>query len=197
MTSPSAGAPAAQPDVWIVRHGETEWSKSGKHTSSTDLPLTDEGERQAVEVGERLASESFGRVLCSPMARARRTCELAGWSDRATTDDRLVEWQYGAYEGVTTAETRETIPDFTVWTHPIVDGEALDEVAARADAIIGDLRASEERTLVFAHGHFLRIFTARWLGLDPVAGANLALHTATVSVLGWERDTPTLQRWNA
>ena len=186
-----------QPDVWIVRHGETEWSKNGKHTSFTDLPLTDEGERTGATLADRLGSERFDRVLTSPMKRARRTSELAGFGDRAVVDDRLVEWQYGEYEGITTAETRETIPDFTVWTHWIHGGEQLHEVAERADSIIADLRRTDERTLVFAHGHFLRIFTARWLGLRPLAGANLALHTATVSVLGWERDTPTLQRWNA
>ena len=195
--SPLGDPPIAQPDVWIVRHGETEWSKNGKHTSFTDLPLTEEGERTGAELGARLAGEPFDRVLTSPMQRARRTSELASFGDRAVVDDRLVEWQYGEYEGITTAETRQTIPDFTVWTHWIHGGEQLYEVGERADRVIAELRQTDQRTLIFAHGHFLRIFTARWLGLRPAAGANLALHTATVSVLGWERDTPTLQRWNA
>ena len=191
------GPTTFRPGVWIVRHGETEWSKSGKHTSFTDVPLTAEGERIGQGLGERLGAEHFDRVLTSPMTRARRTSELAGFGDRAVVDERLVEWQYGEYEGVTTAETRETIPDFTVWTHPIIGGEQLDEASARADLVVADLRRADGRVLVFGHGHFLRIVTARWLGLTAVAGANLELHTATVSVLGWERETPTLQRWNA
>jgi len=196
-TGEQDSTPTSRPDVWIVRHGETEWSKNGKHTSHTDLPLTDEGERIGATLRERLAPAQFARVLTSPMLRAKRTAELAGFGDRAVVDDRLVEWQYGEYEGITTAETRKTIPDFTVWTHWIPGGEQLYEVAERADAVIADLRRTDERTLIFAHGHFLRIFTARWFGARPIAGANLELHTATVSVLGWERDTPTLQRWNA
>jgi broad specificity phosphatase PhoE len=194
---PANEPPQAQPVVWIVRHGETEWSKNGKHTSFTDLPLTENGERTGAQLAERLKDEQFDRVLSSPMTRARRTAELAGFGDRVVVDDRLVEWQYGEYEGITTAETRQTIPDFTVWTHWIYGGEQLYEVAERADAVIADLRTTDERTLIFAHGHFLRVFTASWLGLRPITGANFELHTATISVLGWERDTPTLQRWNA
>jgi probable phosphoglycerate mutase len=197
MSEPATAERPAQPDVWIVRHGETEWSKNGKHTSFTDLPLTDEGERTGATLRERLETEHFDRVFTSPMQRARRTSELAGFGERAVVDDRLVEWQYGEYEGITTAETRETIPDFTVWTHWIHGGEQLYEVAERAEQVITELRRTDERTLIFAHGHFLRVFTAVWLGLRPVHGSNLALHTATISVLGWERDTPTLQRWNA
>jgi probable phosphoglycerate mutase len=197
MNAVRGAARPYQPDVWIVRHGETEWSRSGKHTSFTDLELTAEGERAGQALAERLGAERFDRVLTSPMSRARRTSELAGFADRAVVDARLVEWQYGAYEGITTAEIRKSIPGFTVWTHPIVDGEQLDEASARADLVVADLRSGPGRILVFGHGHFLRIVTARWLGLPAIAGANLALHTATVSVLGWERETPTLQRWNA
>lgn len=195
--SASAAAPPPRPDVWLVRHGETEWSRDGKHTSSTDLPLTDEGVRTAGEIRERLAGERFARVLTSPLVRARHTCELAGLAELAEVDQRLVEWRYGAYEGRTTAEVREEIPGWSVWTHPIIDGESLDQVGQRADDVIADLRSGSGRILVFGHGHFLRILSARWLELPASAGANLALHTATLSVLGWERETPALHRWNA
>lgn len=191
------GAAERRPEVWVVRHGQTEWSESGRHTGDTDVALTEEGERAAVELGARLGSEPFERVLTSPLSRARRTCELAGFGEEAVVDERLKEWQYGAYEGLTTAEIREDVPDFTVWTRPIRGGEPLAAVGARADSLIADLRRTAGPVLVFAHGHLLRVLAARWMRLEPAVGAHLELGPATISVLGWERDTPTLQRWNA
>lgn len=182
--------------MWLVRHGETEWSASGRHTSVTDLELTERGVTQAREVAARLTEEDFGLVLTSPLARARRTAELTGHGD-AEVDTDLTEWRYGDYEGVTTATIRETVPGWTVWTHPVPGGETGDEVAVRVDRVIGRARAAGGRTLVFAHGHLLRVLTARWLGLPPADGRLFRLDTATCSVLGWERESPCLLRWNA
>jgi probable phosphoglycerate mutase len=186
-------------EVWLVRHGETEWSRDHKHTSTTDLDLTDEGVRVAAALRERLAGESFDLVLTSPMLRARRTAELTGHPD-AVVDDDLVEWAYGDYEGITTVEIRETVPGWTVWTHPSPGGESAREVATRLDRSVARLaRATDDggRALVFGHGHALRVLTARWLGLDASDGRLFRLDTATVSVLGYERETPCLLRWNA
>ena len=186
-------------EVWLVRHGETEWSRDHKHTSTTDLDLTDEGVRVAAELRDRLAGESFDLVLTSPMLRARRTAELTGHPD-AVVDDDLVEWAYGDYEGITTVEIRETVPGWTVWTHPSPGGETAREVATRLDRSVARLaRATDDggRALVFGHGHALRVLTARWLGLDASDGRLFRLDTATVSVLGYERETPCLLRWNA
>jgi probable phosphoglycerate mutase len=183
------------PELWVVRHGETEWSRDGRHTSTTDLPLTDAGEEAAISLGPRLYDVDFDLVLTSPRQRAVRTAELAGYG-HAEVDDDLAEWAYGDYEGVTTAEIRETVPGWTVWTHPTPGGETADEVAARLDRVIA--RAQEhERTLVFAHGHSLRVLTARWLQQPPDEGRFFRLDTATVSVLGHERETPVLLRWNS
>ena len=186
-------------EVWLVRHGETEWSRDHKHTSTTDLDLTDEGVRVAAELRDRLAGESFDLVLTSPMLRARRTAELTGHPD-AVVDDDLVEWAYGDYEGITTVEIRETVPGWTVWTHPSPGGETAREVATRLDRSVARLaRATDDggRALVFGHGHALRVLTARWLGLDASDGRLFRLDTATLSVLGYERETPCLLRWNS
>ncbi len=180
-------------ELWLVRHGETEWSRDHRHTSVTDLSLTDEGLRAAGAIRERLAGEEFGLVLTSPRQRARRTAELAGFPD-ADVDDDLAEWAYGDYEGVTTQEIRESVPGWTVWTHPSLGGETADEVGERLDRIVA--RASAGRTLVFGHGHALRVLTARWLGLPASEGRLFRLDTATLSVLGHERETPVVLRWN-
>jgi broad specificity phosphatase PhoE len=180
--------------VWLVRHGPTEWSEVGKHTGRTDLALTDDG----CEVARRLQSvlrEAPERALCSPLQRAVRTAELGGLRDWELDDD-LVEWDYGAAEGITTAEMRESIPGWTVWTHPIEGGESLDEVGARADRVVERLRALDEDVTVVAHGHFLRVLAARWCGLPPIFGRHLALSTASISILGWKREDPLLERWN-
>lgn len=187
---------ASAPELWLVRHGPTEWSRSGRHTSTTDLPLLADGEQDAVEVGSRLAEVSFAQVLTSPRERARRTAELAGFGD-AEIDEDLVEWGYGDYEGLTTPEIRETVPGWTLWTHPSPGGETAEQVTARLDRVVARARAVEGRTLAFAHGHSLRVLAARWLGLPAAGGRLLRLDTATLSVLGFERETAVVLRWNA
>lgn len=183
-------------ELWLVRHGQTEWSRDHRHTSVTDLPLLPEGEEVARSLAERLDPADFAVVRTSPRQRARRTAELAGFAD-VEVDEDLVEWAYGDYEGITTEEIRETVPGWTVWTHPSPGGESAEEVSARLDRVVERARAVEGRTLVFAHGHCLRALAARWLGLPVAGGRHLKLGTATVSVLGWERETPVVERWNA
>ncbi|GAA1547332.1 histidine phosphatase family protein [Kribbella lupini] len=182
--------------LWLVRHGETEWSKSGKHTSTTDLPLTAEGERIAGELRDRLQGHDFDLVLTSPRQRARRTAELAGFAD-AEVDDDLVEWDYGDYEGITTAQIRETVPGWTVWANPVPNGETPAQVAARLDRVNARIAAVDGDVLVFGHSHALRALTARWLELDVTEGRHFVLNTATVSILGWERGSPAIHQWNA
>jgi broad specificity phosphatase PhoE len=182
--------------VFLVRHGETEWSRSGRHTSVTDLPLTPEGERVAAGLKERLAGESFDLVLTSPRQRARRTAELAGYPD-AEVDDDLVEWNYGDYEGITTAEIRKTVPGWTVWDDPVPHGETPAEITARLDRVVARIAAVPGDVLVFGHSHALRGLTARWLELDVTEGRHFVLNTATLSTLGWERGSPAILQWNS
>ena len=182
--------------VWLIRHGATDWSESGRHTGRTDVPLTPEGESTARELVPVLAAQAFGLVLTSPLQRAKYTAELAGFPD-AQVDPDLAEWDYGDYEGVTTPEIRETVPGWTVWTHPCPGGESADQVAARLDRVIERLRDVDGDALVFGHGHALRALAARWLGEPVAAGRFLRLDTATVSVLGFEREQAVLDRWNA
>lgn len=199
MADPAAGATShavhTTSAAFLARHGTTEWSASGKHTSSTDLPLLPEGEKDAVALGARLAGISFAEVLRSPMTRARRTAELAGYPDAEVCDD-LVEWGYGEYEGRTTVEIREDVPGWTVWTHGCPGGESADQVAARCDRVIERIRAASGPVLLFAHGQSLRVLAARWLGLSAAEGRLFRLDTATLSELGYERETPVLLRWN-
>ena len=182
-------------ELWIVRHGETEWSATGRHTSVTDVPLTAAGEEAAGVLRDRLAGTSFDLVLSSPRQRARRTAELAGFPDAQVEAD-LVEWAYGDYEGVTTATIRETVPGWTVWSHPSPGGETADEVGRRLDRVIAKVRANGGRVLVFGHGHASRVLAARWIGQPVEEGRFLRLDTGTVSVLGYERETPVVARWN-
>jgi broad specificity phosphatase PhoE len=186
--------------VWLVRHGETEWSRDGRHTSRTDLPLTPVGESAATALaqvlGRALHDVGFGVVLTSPRERARRTAELAGFP-RAELDTDLVEWDYGDYEGVSTPQIRETVPGWTLWSHPSPGGETPAQVGARADRVVGRLRERAGHGLVFGHSHALRVLAARWLGQPPDEGRLLKLDTATVSVLGYERETPVVLRWNS
>ncbi len=182
--------------VTLVRHGATAWSLSGQHTSTTDLPLLPEGEAAAREAAARLAGTPFAEVLTSPLQRARHTAELAGYPDAEVCPD-LVEWGYGDYEGRTTAQIREQVPGWTIWTHSSPGGESAAQVAARCDRVVERVRAASGPVLVFAHGHVLRVLTARWLGLAPTEGRLFRLDTATVSVLGHERETPVLLRWNS
>jgi len=181
--------------LWLVRHGETEWSASGRHTGRTDLDLTSAGEDAARAVADRLTSLTWSRVLTSPRRRARRTAELAGFHDVELLEE-LAEWDYGSDEGLTTPQIREERPGWTVWTHGPRGGETAAEVAARADRVIEQVRAADGPVLAFSHGHLCRVIGARWIGLPVEAGAHLELSTASISVLGWERGTPTLEHWN-
>ncbi len=187
-------------DLWLVRHGETEWSRDGRHTSVTDLPLTEVGQGQARALLGELDPARFGLVLSSPRRRARDTAELAGFTGRhaPVVDDDLVEWSYGAYEGKTSEEIHQSDPGWTVWTGAVPDGETADQVAARLDRAISRVQESGvDRAICFGHGHALRALTMRWLGLDLALGLHFPLDTSTVSVLGWEKGQPALVRWNA
>ena len=180
----------------VVRHGATEWSTLGRHTSRTDVPLLPEGEKEALALEPRLRARSFTLVLTSPRQRAIETARLAGFPD-AVIDPNLSEWDYGADEGRTTAEIRVDRPNWDAWRDGFVDGEPLDHVAARADAVIELAFAAAGDVLVFAHAHFLRILAARWVGLPPVFGRHVALDPATISVLGWYRDDQVITLWNS
>jgi broad specificity phosphatase PhoE len=181
----------------VVRHGATEWSRNGRHTGRTDLPLLPDGEDQARATGAVLAGRRFDLVLTSPLSRARRTCELAGYGDVAEVDPDLLEWDYGEYEGVTSAQIRETVPDWTVFTGTCPGGETVDEVAARADRVIARVLATGGACAVFGHGHSLRVLAARWCELAPVEGRRFVLDTATYNLLGWEHESRTVEVWNS
>jgi broad specificity phosphatase PhoE len=184
-------------EIVVVRHGQTEWSASGRHTSYTDLDLIPEGERQSLHLADLLSGRAFAAVLSSPLRRARHTAELAGLTVTATDDD-LLEWNYGAYEGRTTVEIRQERPGWSVWHDDTPGGESAADVGSRADRVLDRVRtmlASGDVALV-GHAHLLRVLTARWLGLPPHYGELFRLETATVSVLGYERETPVLLRWN-
>jgi broad specificity phosphatase PhoE len=184
-------------DVVLVRHGETSWSLTGQHTGSTDLPLTAAGEAAALALAPVLAPLTFSRVWSSPLARARRTAELAGYGSRVELDPDLMEWNYGAYEGRTSAEIATEAPGWLVFRDGCPEGERPDAVAGRADRVIARLRQEPGPTLVFAHGHLLRVLAARWLGLPPLAGRNFLLDTTTISVLSDYRGEPALACWNS
>lgn len=191
----SDAAPERQ--IWLVRHGETEWAKAGRHTGRSDIPLTDVGRGQAEALAARLAGHGFALVLSSPRSRALETARLAGFPD-AQIDPDLGEWDYGAFEGRTTAEIREGIPDWSIWHGPWQGGETVDDVGLRADRVI-------ERCLdpgvhgdavLFAHGHLLRVLAARWIGLPAAGGRHFALGTATIGSLGWDRANRVIETWN-
>ena len=180
----------------VVRHGETEWSRSGRHTGRTDIPLTDRGREQAARLGRALGGRAFNRVLSSPLARALDTCRIAGFGDRVELDDDLREWDYGAYEGRTRVEIAAEIPGWTVWTDPIVDGESLRALGRRADRVIAMALPIGGDVLVFSHGHILRVLAARWVEQPPILGSRLELGTASISELGWEQERRTIESWN-
>lgn len=188
--------PVSTQQVFVVRHGETEWSLSGQHTGTTDLPLTDHGRQVARLLGPVLGKESFALILTSPLQRARETCRLAGFGDVVNIDPDLSEWNYGRYEGLTSAQIHATAPGWRLFRDGCPGGEQPGEVGARVDRVIAKARAVEGNVLLFAHGHVLRVFAARWLGLPPSGGQHLLLDTATVNVLGYYRDIPAIQRWN-
>jgi probable phosphoglycerate mutase len=187
----------ALPLIYLARHGETAWTLTGQHTGATDLPLTAQGEAEAVRLGERLAGSPFAAVLTSPLQRAVRTCELAGFRSAAEIEPDLVEWNYGAYEGRTTAEIRAERPGWQLFRDGCPGGESPDQIGARADRVVRRVRAIEGNVLLFSSGHFLRVFGARWLGLEPGAGRLLALGTASLSAMGYEHDRsePVIRLW--
>ncbi|MFK4149427.1 histidine phosphatase family protein [Streptomyces sp. NPDC004065] len=189
------------PRVLLARHGQTEWSLSGKHTGRTDVPLLEEGRRGAELLGERLRRAPFdglpgAEVRTSPLARARQTCELAGFGARAECWDALMEWDYGAYEGMTPAEIQRERPGWLIWRDGVPRGETLAEVTARADEVVAWARGEDRDVLVFAHGHILRSIAARWLGLPVAFAARIRLNPASLSVLGWAYGDPALESWN-
>ena len=179
----------------ILRHGETEWSLSGQHTGLTDLPLLEEGRTQAASARSRLATLEFGRIATSPLRRAADTAALAGFTDAERQPD-LVEWDYGGYEGRTTADIRTERPGWEIFRDGVPDGETLCSVAERADRIVEWAREADGDVLVVSHGHFSRILTARWLGLPPEQGRAFAMSPAAMSMLGWKREVPVVLRWN-
>ncbi len=190
-------------ELWLVRHGETEWSLSGAHTGSTDIELTEAGRRRAAGLREYLKRYEFAAVMTSPLKRARETCAIAGFGEAAVEEPGLAEWSYGVYEGKTTGEIRKQVPGWSVWTYTVVGGEALEQVAARADGVIAKAlqvapRPGGEttRVLLFSHAHILRILAARWIEMLPVGGRHLVLGTGSVSVLGCERENRAILRWN-
>lgn len=188
---------AAKHDVVLVRHGETAWSLSGRHTGSTDIPLTDNGRMMAAVVGRALAGRTFALVLTSPMQRARETCRIAGYGDQAHVREDLSEWDYGRYEGLTTPKIRETRPDWSLWRDGAPGGEIAAQVGDRVDRIIREARAADGDVAIFAHGHVLRVLASRWLDLPPEDGRLFLLATATLNILGYERDQAVISRWNA
>jgi broad specificity phosphatase PhoE len=182
--------------IWLVRHGETEWSKSGQHTGRTDIPLTATGRQQGKALGRHLAGRQFALVLTSPLERARETCRLAGFDAVAQVSDDLLEWNYGIYEGRTTAAVRAEQPGWSIWTTPIPQGETVEQVGERARRVIARADAVTGDVALFAHAHVLRILAACWIGLPPIHGRILALDSASLSILGYERETRVIQVWN-
>ena len=186
------------PSVWLARHGETAWSLSGQHTGLTDVPLTQRGEANARSLGERLKGMTFAAVFTSPLKRASRTCELAGFGTQAEGDRGLLEWDYGQYEGRRTADIHKERPDWHIFRDGCPGGESPEQVGARADRMINRVRAIHGDVLLFSSGHFLRVLAARWLGLEPAAGRFFLLSTASVSTLGYEhnRSQPVIRLWD-
>ena len=187
---------ADQPNLTLIRHGDTEWSLTGRHTGWTDIPLVDSGRRQAELLGARLAGRSFSLVLSSPLSRAFETCRLGGLGDAVVVDPDLREWNYGNLEGLTSDEIRGAMPGWTIWSGQVPGGETSDEVGQRADRVIARALSAAGDVAIFAHGHLLRVLAARWLGLPPDHGALFELGTATLSRLGWERERRVIELWN-
>jgi len=180
----------------LIRHGETEWSLTGRHTGRTDLPLLPEGEAQARALAPTMAAYQFAAVLCSPLLRARATCALAGLGEGAVTDDDLAEWDYGSYDGVTTAEIRAERAGWDLFSDGAPGGETADQVGARVDRVIERVRAVDGDVACVAHSHVLRVLAVRWIGLPPTAGRSLVMGPAAYSELGWEREHPVITHWN-
>jgi broad specificity phosphatase PhoE len=183
--------------LYLIRHGETEWSRDGKHTGVTDVSLTDHGRQTARSLQPVLARQQFVLVLTSPLQRARETCELAGLAKRSRVEPDLMEWNYGEYEGLTTKNIQSARPGWSVFHHGCPGGESPEQVAARADRVLAKVRATDGSVALFAHGHILRVIAARWVNQPPSFGERLLLDTGTLSVLGYYYDTPALKTWNA
>jgi broad specificity phosphatase PhoE len=183
-------------EIWLARHGETEWSRTMRHTGRTDIELTENGRHQAQMLRRLLEGRSFTSVLTSPLSRAAETCKLAGLGDRAEASVALLEWDYGEYEGLTTPQIRERRPGWVLWRDGCPGGETAADVGERVDPLVAELREADGDVALFAHGHVLRVLAARWLGLEPQSGALLALSTGTLSALGWERETAVVRCWN-
>ena len=183
--------------AFLIRHGETEWSLSGQHTGTTDIPLTENGRNVARQLEPLLRAATFSLVLTSPLRRARQTCELAGLGAQAEVDANLLEWNYGEYEGLTSKQINETVPGWILFNDGCPGGESPSEVGARADQVVARIRSIEGDVALFGHGHFFRVLVARWLGLPPAAGSHFLLDTATISVLSHYRGIPAVKRWNA
>jgi broad specificity phosphatase PhoE len=186
------------PVIYLARHGETAWSLSGQHTGLTDLPLTTRGEENARRLGKRLSGLVFSKVFTSPLQRARRTCELAGFGAVAEVDNNLLEWNYGDYEGRRSVEIHAQRPDWQLFRDGCPGGESPGQIGARADKVVGRVRAIKDNVLLFSSGHFLRVFASRWLGLEPATGKFLVLSTASLSLLGYETNLsqPAIRLWN-
>jgi probable phosphoglycerate mutase len=188
---------AQEGEVFLIRHGETAWSLSGQHTGVTDIPLTENGRRAAKRLEPVFSNVELDLVLSSPLQRARRTCELAGLGDRMQVDPDLMEWNYGEYEGLTAEQIHKKAPDWMIFSDGCPGGESPEDVGARVDRAIGKVRAIAGRVALFAHGHVLRVFAARWIGLPPAHARHFLLDTSTLSILGYYRGTPAVKRWNA
>ena len=186
-----------KPKTYVVRHGETEWSLSGQHTGSTDIPLTEKGRAVARRLRPVLAKQSFSLVLTSPLSRARETCELAGLGPRATVEPDLTEWNYGEYEGLTPRQIHARRPGWMIFRDGCPGGEIPEQVGERADRVIARARAAPGDVALFAHGHIFRVLVARWIGLPATAGRHFLLDTATLNILGYYRDSPAVKIWNA
>ena len=182
--------------VYLIRHGETEWSINGRHTGTSDIPLTPRGEEQAVYLEPIFSTVTFETILSSPMHRARDTADLAGLKGQYTLTDDLREWDYGEYEGITTPQIREKVPGWTVWSHPCPGGETPEDVQTRADRIIERCLQATGNVALFSHGHFLRVLAARWIHMSPTCGKHFLLGTSTLSIFGYERGARAIKTWN-
>jgi broad specificity phosphatase PhoE len=182
--------------IYLIRHGETEWARDGRHTGRTDIALTDTGREQAGFLLPIFDEIKFARILSSPLQRALETAKLAGLSSRVELDKELLEWDYGDYEGLTTQQIRDQVSGWSIWTHPCPNGETIDQITRRADRVVATLRSSAGNIAIFSHGHFLRVLVSRWIGLSADHGSRFLLGTSTLSILGYENELPVIKTWN-
>ena len=182
--------------IYLIRHGETEWAKNGRHTGRTDIALTDTGREHAGFLLPIFDEVKFTRILSSPLQRALETAKLAGLTSRVESDKELLEWDYGDYEGLTTQQIRDRVPGWSIWTHPCPNGETIDQISQRAGRVVATLRSSPGNVAIFSHGHFLRVLVSRWIGLSADHGSRFLLGTSTLSILGYENELPVINTWN-